>query len=98
MRHKLLLDDDTPINLVNLKEVLTECNTDIYECNSGEKALAFLEHTLPDLILLDISMTGISGLEVCKRIKKNERTKDITVIFISAHEAVNTKIKGFDFD
>jgi len=96
MRSTLLIVDDTPVNRVILKQALTNSGADIYTCESGEEALKFVEKTIPDLILLDISMPGIDGFEVCKRIKTNEHTQDIPIIFLSALEEVSTKVKGFD--
>lgn len=65
---------------------------------SGEKALELLASSieLPDLILLDVQMPGMSGYEVCKRLKSNDKYKSIPVIFLSALSDTENKVKGFE--
>src|SRR5207237_3307777 len=55
-----------------------------------------VQSTLPDLILLDIVMPDLDGYEVCTRLKADDRTRDIPVIFISAVDEVLDKVKAFD--
>ncbi|WP_372370303.1 response regulator [Candidatus Uabimicrobium sp. HlEnr_7] len=62
---------------------------------SGNQALKSIEAKLPDIILLDINMPDISGYDVCRRLKSNENTKDIPVIFISGLTSLEEKNKGF---
>ncbi|MFA6958953.1 MAG: SpoIIE family protein phosphatase [Thermoanaerobaculia bacterium] len=62
----------------------------------GDSALRFVEKTLPDLILLDIMMPGMDGYEVCRRLRANEATRDIPIMFLSALEDVANKAKGFE--
>ncbi|ETW94447.1 MAG: transcriptional regulator [Candidatus Entotheonella factor] len=61
----------------------------------GENALEQLQHTLPDLILLDVKMPGIDGFETCRRLKASERTHDIPVIFMTALTDTVDKVQGF---
>ncbi|MBF0588791.1 MAG: response regulator, partial [Magnetococcales bacterium] len=64
---------------------------------SGELALRQVEKTpLPDLILLDIMMPGLDGYQVCERLKANEKTRSIPVIFVTAMTQVEDEIKGFN--
>lgn len=63
---------------------------------SGRAALAFLEKRLPDLIVLDIHMEGMDGLELCRRIKENRQTSEIPVIFVTAETAPEVITAGFD--
>jgi signal transduction histidine kinase len=62
---------------------------------SGEAALELLKDTLPDIILLNIPMPGLDGYEICKRIKNNEHTRDIPVIFMTPVTETVDKVKGF---
>jgi len=67
----------------------------VHPASDGELALEFVRTTLPDLILLDIRMPGMDGFEVCQRLKAEERTRAIPVIFISILEDEGDKVKGF---
>ncbi|MCB1801290.1 MAG: sigma 54-interacting transcriptional regulator, partial [Gammaproteobacteria bacterium] len=89
----ILLVDDNPTNLQLLFGTLKGLGHKLLVAKSGEDALKVSQWAHPDLILLDILMTGIDGFETCARLKENPETRDIAVIFLSA---LNTddKIKG----
>ncbi len=80
----LLLVDDKPANIVALEAVLNSPAYRIISASSGLDALAVLEQEEVALILLDIQMPGIDGYETARRIKANERWKDIPIIFVTA--------------
>ena len=64
---------------------------------NGERALSIaFGDPPPDLILLDIMMPGMNGYEVCRRLKADERTKEVPVVFITALDDVASKVKGFE--
>jgi len=84
-RQSILVVDDNAVNLKALQEILKN-NYKVYLAPSGERALAFLERAVPDLILLDIEMPGMDGLEVINRLKQDSRWLDIPVIFLTALE------------
>lgn len=91
----LLIVDDAAENLQLLSSLL-QGRYRIKVAKSGEKALELLQqNSLPDLILLDIVMSGMDGYEVCKRIKADLRTSKIPVIFLTALNEVNDETKGF---
>jgi len=87
--------DDTPANLEVLAEMLHSKNYKVLQFPNGKMALNVIPKILPDLILLDITMPGIDGYEVCRRLKNDEKTKDIPVIFISALDSTADKVKAF---
>ncbi|MFB2878588.1 response regulator [Floridanema aerugineum] len=91
----LLLVDDTPDNLRLLSVMLTENGYKTRKVINGERALQAVEVVTPDLILLDINMPDMNGYEVCHRLKKIDKTRDIPVIFISALDDVFDKVKAF---
>ncbi len=93
---KVLLVDDTPENLALLMETLEPAGYQIYVATSGEKALQIAPKIKPDLILLDIMMPGIDGYETCKRLKSDKELKDIPVIFLSALNSPEDKVKAFE--
>ena len=80
---KILVVDDSKISLKTIDNILS----DKYETvivKSGAKALEILEKTTFNLVLLDLQMPDMDGHEVCKKIKSNEKTKDMPVIFLTA--------------
>lgn len=92
----VLVVDDTPENLTVLRKILTA--HDDYRVRtalSGETALKTVQAGVPDLILLDIMMPGMNGFELCKQLKANAQTKDVPIIFISALNETEDKVKGF---
>lgn len=92
----ILIVDDNPRNLQLMSSLLKEHGYKLFVTNSGENALVFLEQTIPDLILLDIMMPGMSGFEVCRRIKGNSRLKSVPVIFLTAKNEVEDVVEGFE--
>jgi CheY-like chemotaxis protein len=79
----LVVDDDPGIRVV-MRAVLEHEAYDIYEAEDGERALAFVEERLPDLIILDLMMPGIGGFEVLRRLKGDERTWLIPIVVLTA--------------
>lgn len=92
----ILIVDDTPANLNVLATMLTQSGYKVRPANNGEVALTVAQNALPDLILLDIQMPNITGYEVCKRLKTDEATRHIPVIFISALDDVLDKVGAFE--
>ena len=90
----ILVIDDNPSNIDFLLGLLT--GYDISAAVDGERALDQIAQEMPDLILLDVSMPGMDGYEVCSIIKSNPKTKDIPVLFLSANTDAESVIKGFD--
>ncbi|CBN56977.1 response regulator receiver sensor signal transduction histidine kinase [Kamptonema sp. PCC 6506] len=90
----ILIVDDTPTNLDVISEALSNAGYKVAFATSGERALQQVERRPPDLILLDVMMPGIDGFETCKRLKANEKTCDIPVMFMTALADVDNKVKG----
>lgn len=80
----ILIVDDEVHNLAVIKHVMEFHGSTTNTCMSGEECLAFLENQLPDFLLLDIRMPGISGFDVVRAIRKNPKTKDLLVIALTA--------------
>jgi putative two-component system response regulator len=94
-KQKVLIVDDEPANLRVLKRILG----DLYRLSfakSGEEALRLVERDLPDLILLDVMMPGMTGFEVCEALKKNSVSSIIPVIFVTALSDELDEAKGFE--
>jgi sigma-B regulation protein RsbU (phosphoserine phosphatase) len=96
IRQKVLIVDDTPENIRILMEALRE-DYRIVAATNGEKALELAgRDPLPDLILLDVMMPDIDGYEVCERLKADELTRDIPVIFVTALTEAGEEARGLD--
>ncbi|SKB14853.1 Histidine kinase response regulator hybrid protein [Planktothrix sp. PCC 11201] len=91
----ILIVDDTPDNLRLLSKTLSEQGYEVQCAINGKLALMAVQHQPPDLILLDIKMPEIDGYEVCERLKRQEETAAIPVIFLSALDDVFDKVKAF---
>jgi putative two-component system response regulator len=95
-RQTILVVDDVPENIDLLSEVLRE-HYHIRVATNGEKALRIVySDTPPDLILLDIMMPGLSGLELCRRLKANPDRRKIPVIFVTAMCSVEDEKLGLE--
>ena len=90
----ILLVDDNPTNLQLLFGTLKGLGHKLLVAKSGEDALKVAQWAHPDLILLDILMSGMDGFETCSKLKDNPQTSDIAVIFLSALDDTDDKIKG----
>jgi signal transduction histidine kinase len=91
----ILVVDDTPTNLQLLVSILAEQGYEAQLASNGRTALSLAQAEPPDLILLDIMMPGMDGYEVCEKLKADERTRDVPVIFLSALNEVFDKVKAF---
>ncbi|HNX26610.1 MAG TPA: response regulator [Phycisphaerae bacterium] len=94
-RQSIAIVDDTPANLKLLENMLREQGYRVLAFPRGDFALRGFERNQPDLILLDINMPGIDGFELCRKLKENEKLRDIPVIFISAYNETIDKVKAF---
>ena len=91
----ILIVDDIPANLNILCQALEREGYSIIAAPSGEVALRIVAQTQPDLILLDIMMPELDGFETCRRLKADELTVAIPVIFITAQDETKSMIEGF---
>jgi len=96
LSNRVLIIDDVVDNLNMLTDLLEAEGYDVHIATDGLSGLEFIQKMPPDLILLDIQMPGMDGYEVCTRIKTNPPTKDIPVIFLSAHTETTDVLKGFE--
>lgn len=92
----ILIIDDNVTNLRVAIQHLEKQGVRIATARNGESGLERAELIQPDLILLDVQMPGIDGFEVCRRLKANETTADIPVIFMTALTDVTDKVRGFE--
>ncbi len=91
---KILLVDDNSANLRVLRESLEELGCKILVAKNGESALDIVRKACPDLILLDTVMPEMDGYEVCRRLKEDEATRHIPVLFLTALADVDDETRG----
>lgn len=92
----VLIVDDNPENLRVLGELIESIGHESAFALNGRQAITFLEKEMPDIILLDVIMPEMDGYDVCCTLKKNERTADIPIIFITARTEANDIVAGFE--
>lgn len=91
----ILVVEDDPISARLVCELLRHQYT-LKVCSSGARALELCEIECPDLILMDIEMKGITGIDTCKRLKKTDILKHIPIIFLTADALLDTEYDGWD--
>src|SRR6266704_1899182 len=91
----VLIVDDAPENLRALAAVLRRGGLVPRPVTSGKLAIEAAVSDPPDLVLLDVSMPGMSGLEVCRCFKQDERLRSIPVVFISGLHGIEDKVEAF---
>jgi diguanylate cyclase (GGDEF)-like protein len=93
----ILIIDDNSVNLRVAVDYLQESGLTILVAKDGERGIKQAKDPRPDLIVLDVVMPGIDGFETCRRLKMEEETKDIPVIFLTALSDTGDKVKGFQY-
>ena len=96
IQEDILIVDDTLENLRLLSTMLIKQGYNVRKAINGKMALTAVQTVVPDLILLDIMMPEMDGYEVCQRLKANQQTAKIPVIFLSALNEVFDKVKAFE--
>ncbi len=94
--HSILVVDDTPANVKLLVDVLSARGYRTASAASGEAALDRLSHEVPDLVLLDVMMPGLSGYEVCRRIRAEERTALLPIVLCTSLDPGQERVNGIE--
>jgi CheY-like chemotaxis protein len=93
---KILVVDDEEHILMILKDSLEFSGFNVVTAANGEEALDQVAKTSPDLLVLDIGMPKLDGWEVCRRLKGNEKTRQIPIIILTAYAQSSDQRKGMD--
>ena len=91
---KILVIDDQPINVQLLKRKLEREGLEVVAAYNGRDGLALIKKEKPDLVLFDVMMPDMDGIEVCQRMQADEETRPIPVIFITARTTKESKLEG----
>ncbi|OGR75092.1 MAG: hypothetical protein A2X32_10370 [Elusimicrobia bacterium GWC2_64_44] len=95
--YKILIVDDDPIISKVLASIFRSEKYEVTSCRTGEDGLLAAQRELPDLVLLDINLPDGNGLDICKRLKSNQRLKHIPVILITGDAtSVENKVQGIE--
>ena len=93
---RVLVVDDTPVNLKLLADLLAAKGYTVATATSGAEALARIEAEPLDLVLLDVMMPGMSGYEVCRKIRDNPATVMLPVVMVTALDPAQERVKGIE--
>ena len=96
MSARLLVVDDTPVNVKLLADLLTAKGYAVSTAVNGVEALDKIERERPDLVLLDVMMPGLSGYEVCRKVRDNPATAMLPVVMVTALDPVQERVKGIE--
>jgi DNA-binding response OmpR family regulator len=94
MNAKILIADDDPFLLRLVGYLLGKEDYEIVTAMDGEEALERVETEKPDLVILDVMMPGIDGLEVCRRLRSQPETAALPIVMLSARSKVSDRIAG----
>ncbi len=93
---RILIIDDVETNRFVLRNIITDMGHQPVLAENGAQGLKIMERIIPDLILLDVAMPEMDGFEFTEIIKKDVKTRDIPIIFISAFDSPEDIVKGFE--
>jgi CheY-like chemotaxis protein len=96
MKHKVLIVEDNPMNMRLIEMILKSDDYVLLKATDGEEALVIAAIDHPDLVLMDIRLPRLSGLEVAKRLKKNDKFNHIPIIALTAHAMKGDKEKAIE--
>lgn len=93
---KILIVDDDRMNRLLLSTILSRMSYHVSEACDGSDCLEKTESLSPDLILMDVEMPGMDGMEVTRQLKKNDETQNIPVMIISAHDQLSDRVRAVE--
>jgi len=93
---RILVVDDDPRNVRLLEGIFRTAGYAVDKAHSGGEALELVVRTAPDLILLDVMMPGMSGHDVCVRLKRDEKTRAIPIVLVTSLSSTEDKVEGLD--
>ena len=95
-KNKILIVDDEKAIRLGLAKCVKKAGYEPVEAADGSEALRLVEEHCPGLVVLDVMMRGLSGLEVCRILRQNPRTRPIKVVFLSARGQLKERTEGLE--
>jgi DNA-binding response OmpR family regulator len=95
-RSTILIVDDSEAGRIVLDQLLSDSGYDLEFAENGFEALEKLEKQVPDLVLLDVMMPGMNGFEVCKKIRENDKLKELPVLMVSMLDDQESRLQGIE--
>lgn len=92
----ILVADDDPLIQEVLQTKLEKSGYRVKSALDGEETLASIQQEIPDLLILDIKMPGVDGLEICRRLKAEEKTRALPILMLTAYGGVDHIVKGLE--
>lgn len=92
----VLIVEDSPVQALALRQMLEQKGLRVLRAMDGRVGIAMAERYLPDAIVLDVQMPEMDGIEACRRLKQDPRTKDIPIVMLTAHGEPATLVQGLD--
>src|SRR5438132_10725250 len=96
MPEKVLVVDDVPVNVKLLADLLAVKGYAVVTAANGAEALAKVDKEQPGLVLLDVMMPGMSGYDVCRKLRENPATAMLPVIMVTALDPAQERVKGIE--
>jgi CheY-like chemotaxis protein len=96
LRKRVLIVEDSPTQAAQLRALLMANNLTVQTAADGLEGLRHAEDSLPDLVILDLELPGMSGIEVAKSLKANTRTRDIPIILFTRHDSPDVMAMGLE--
>jgi diguanylate cyclase (GGDEF)-like protein len=90
----IVVADDEPVNRALLQRRLEKGGYKVHLAENGKEAIEITQNILPNLVILDVMMPVMDGLEACRRLKESSLTSDIPIIFLSARDETDIKVNG----
>lgn len=93
---KIVVIEDSPSQALEIRLYLENCGLQVQMAANGTEGLEIIQQNRPDAIVLDVELPGISGLEVCRRLKTAPSTSQIPIIMLTAHDEPDVVIRGVE--
>lgn len=94
--YKILIAEDTPDTREIIEYTLRKEGFEVYGTSNGQEAIKKLKEVTPDVIILDVMMPHLDGIETCRQIRKMDRFKDVLIAFLTAREEEFVEVMGFE--
>jgi len=92
----ILVVEDTPVNMKVVRVLLTRHGFDVHTAGTAEEALELLQHFRPELILTDVQLPGMSGLDLTRKLKSDPSTRDIIILALTAFAMKKDEQNAYD--